>query len=189
MIIPPADSLITSARLVLSPVRKSDYADWSRLRGASRSYLEPWEPRWPSDALSRSDWQRRMKAWQRAWRDGSGFVFLIRRIDNNELVGGVSLTQVRGWPVDTGSLGYWLGETYAGNGYMREAVEAVCHWAFKQVMLARIEAGIVPGNERSRRVLESAGFAEEGFARAYLEIAGERRDHILFGLVRSPDRR
>jgi ribosomal-protein-alanine N-acetyltransferase len=49
--------------------------------------------------------------------------------------------------------------------------------------------GIVPENARSRRVLEGTGFAEEGRATAYLEIAGTRRDHILFGLVRPrPDR-
>ncbi len=189
MIIPPNDTLVTSARLVLSPVRKSDYADWSRLRGASRAFLEPWEPSWPPDALSRADWQRRVKAWHRAWREGSGYVFLIRRIEDNTLVGGVSLTQVRGWPVETAALGYWLGEAHTGSGYMREAAEAVCQWAFTKIALARIEAGIVPGNERSRRVLESAGFVQEGVARAYLEIAGTRRDHILFGLVRTPDRR
>ncbi len=189
MIIPPSETLITSARLVLSPVRKSDFSEWSRLRGASRAFLEPWEPSWPPDALSRQDWQRRLRAWQRAWREGTAYVFLIRRIDTGTLVGGVSLTQVRGWPVDTASLGYWLGEAHTGAGYMREAAAAACHWAFTNAALARIDAGIVPGNERSRRVLESTGFKEEGLARAYLEIAGTRRDHILFGLVRPSDRR
>ena len=71
---------------------------------------------------------------------------------------------------------------------MRESVIAVCDWAFAALRLWRIEAGTLAENNRSRKVLEAAGFEEEGYARAYLEIAGERRDHVLFGLVRQPKR-
>ena len=92
-------------------------------------------------------------------------------------------------PVQAGTLGYWVGQPFARQGYMREAVLAACDWAFHRLDLCRIEAGIVPGNERSRRVLEGTGFAEEGRASAYLEIAGQRRDHILFALVRADIRR
>lgn len=182
----PSDTLITTKRLVLAPARRADYTDWAALRTASRSYLEPWEPLWPHDALTRKDWNRRLSAWSDAWKAGTAYVFLIRRISDNTLLGGLSFTQVRPWPSDSASLGYWQGATYEGQGYMREAVSAACNWAFRRLDLCRIEAGIVPGNERSRRVLEGTGFAEEGRAAAYLEIAGTRRDHILFGLVR-PD--
>jgi ribosomal-protein-alanine N-acetyltransferase len=181
---PPADTLITTRRLVLAPARRADYADWAALRSASRAYLEPWEPIWPYDALTRKDWNRRLSAWTGAWKAGTAYVFLIRRIGDHTLLGGLSFTQVRPWPSESASLGYWQGAIHQGRGYMREAVSAACDWAFHRLALARIEAGVVPGNERSRRVLEGAGFAEEGRAAAYLEIAGTRRDHILFGLVR-----
>lgn len=182
----PLDTVIPAERLVMMAARKSDYAEWAELREVSREWLEPWEPLWPHDALSRRDWQRRVSAWTKAWKAGSGYVFLIRRASDNVLLGGLSLTQVRPWPARSASLGYWIGAPHAGQGYMREAVTTLCSWAFTVLHLARIEAGIVPGNDRSRRVLEAAGFSEEGLARAYLEIAGTRRDHILFGLV-SPE--
>lgn len=182
----PLDTLITSERLVLSAARRADYADWANLRRESRAYIEPWEPLWPRDALSRKDWNRRLGAWTSAWRAGTAFVLLTRRLSDNALIGGVSLTQVRPWPAESASLGYWQGGAFEGQGFMREAVSAVCGWAFSQIGLKRIEAGIVPENHRSRRVLEGTGFAEEGRAAAYLEIQGVRRDHVLFGLVR-PD--
>lgn len=185
----PLDTVITAERLSLMAARRSDYADWAALRTGSRAYLEPWEPSWPRDALSRQDWSRRIRVWTKAWKQGAGYVFLIRRHADNALLGGASLTQVRPWPANSASLGYWMGEAHAGQGYMKEAVAALCHWAFPILDLARIEAGIVPENVRSRRVLEGTGFAEEGRAAAYLEIAGERRDHILFGLVRPGIRR
>lgn len=183
------DTTIAATRLSLAPPRARDFAEWSALRGASRGFLEPWEPSWPPDALTRADWQRRLKAWSAAWRSGTAFVFLLRRHTDQALIGGASLTHVRGWPADSATLGYWLGERFTGEGYMQDAVIALSAWAFTALDLARIDAGIVPGNAASRRVLEAAGFTEEGFARAYLEIAGTRRDHILFGLVRPPDRR
>lgn len=185
----PLDTLIVSQRLVLSAAAKRDYADWYTVRAASRSYLEPWEPLWPSDALTRRDWNRRLSAWTAAWRAGTAYVFLIRREEDGALIGGLSFTNVRPWPANSASLGYWQGASHEGKGYMREAVTRACHWAFEELGLCRIEAGIVPENARSRRVLEGTGFAEEGRAAAYLEIAGTRRDHILFGLVRpSADR-
>ena len=183
------DTLIATPRLVLAPARKSDFADWAKLRRDSRAYIEPWEPLWPSDALSRRDWTRRLSAWTTAWKAGTAYIFLTRRQSDNALVGGLSFTQVKPWPADSASLGYWQGAGFEGQGYMREAVSAACQWAFNDLGLWRIEAGIVPENARSRRVLEGTGFAEEGRAAAYLEIAGTRRDHILFGLVRpGPDR-
>jgi [ribosomal protein S5]-alanine N-acetyltransferase len=180
----PQDTMISTRRLVLHAARRADYADWAALRRESRAYIEPWEPLWPDDALTRRDWNRRLSAWSAAWKAESAYVFLIRRHSDNALIGGLSFTQVRHWPADAASLGYWQGASFQGQGYMREAVGAACDWAFGNLGLWRIDAGIVPENDRSRRVLEGAGFAEEGRAASYLEIAGTRRDHILFGLVR-----
>jgi ribosomal-protein-alanine N-acetyltransferase len=186
MVVVQRDTLITSERLVLAAARRSDYEDWAALRTASRAHLEPWEPVWPGDANSRADWARRLKAWNAAWKNAQAYVFLIRRISDNALIGGASLTHVRTWPASSASLGYWLGADFEGAGYMRESVIALTAWAFDRLGLARIDAGTLAENNRSRKVLETAGFEEEGYARAYLEIAGERRNHVLFGLVKPP---
>ncbi|MCB9960723.1 MAG: GNAT family protein [Hyphomonas sp.] len=178
------DTMVTTERLVLVPPRRSDFAEWADLRSRSRDHLEPWEPSWPADANSRADWLRRLRAWNDSWRRGRAYVFFMRRINDAALVGGASLTNVRGWPAGAANLGYWLGEPFEGNGYMREGVEAICHWAFGALGLWRIEAGTLPSNARSQRVLTAAGFEQEGYARDYLEIAGRRQDHVLFALVR-----
>ena len=183
---PPSarETLVTTERLVLLPPRKADYAEWADLRNRSRAHLEPWEPVWPDDVHSKADWGRRLKAWKEGWRKGRAHVFLIRRISDDRLVGGVSFTNVRGWPANAANIGYWIAAEFEGNGYMREAVEALSRWAFVMLGLWRIEAGTLPGNLRSQNVLTSVGFEKEGYARAYLEIAGQREDHILFALVR-----
>lgn len=177
------DTLISTPRLVLTPAARVDYEDWSALRLRSREHLEKWEPRWTEDAGSKADWNRRIKAWSTGWKEGRTHVFLFRSLQTRELIGSASLTNVRMWPSNAANLGYWVGASFQGQGYMQEAVRAVCRWAFEVRGLERIEAGTLPENARSRNVLQQVGFQEEGRAAAYLEINGERRDHIIYGLV------
>lgn len=189
MFVQRSDTVVTTKRLVLSPPHKRDFSDWADARNRSAEHLAPWEPSWPVEAHSRADWSHRLKAWRQGWKDGRAFVFLIRRLEDRQMVGGLSLTNVRGWPILSAHLGYWLGGDFQGNGLMPEAVAGACDWAFHALRLERMEAGTLPENTRSRRVLEKVGFVEEGYAKAYLEIAGKRRDHILYGLVRPTEGR
>ncbi len=172
---------IETGRLVIRAPQRADYDAWREVRACSRDHLEPWEPRWPADALSREDWSRRLRAWRAGWRNDRAYVFVLLPKTGERILGGTSVTNIRRGAASTGSLGYWLGESALGQGYMREAVSGVCGWCFDALGLERLEAATLPENARSRRVLEATGFAEEGFARGYLEIAGRRRDHVLYG--------
>ena len=49
----------------LRPYRAADYAEWAEVRMASRDFLQPWEPTWPEDDLSRAGFRRRLTAYQR----------------------------------------------------------------------------------------------------------------------------
>ena len=70
---------------------------------------------------------------------------------------------------------------------MKRAVRLGLGFAFDTLGLRRVEAGCVPGNEASIRVLEANGFEREGYAREYLCIAGEWKDHILYSRRKSDD--
>lgn len=128
-----------------------------------------------------------MRAWRHGWRRDSRYSFLIFTLVSGQLLGGITVSNVRRGPAEAGSLGYWLGEAHQGQGYMSEAVEAICQWCFHCLRLQRIEAATLLTNARSQAVLERCGFEREGIARAYLEIAGERQDHVLFARNRPGD--
>ena len=69
----------------------------------------------------------------------------------------------KGPPADgTVELGYGLRSGCCGNGYMTEAVRAVCAWAFTQPGVDRVEAETDPENRASRRVLAACGFTPTG---------------------------
>jgi ribosomal-protein-alanine N-acetyltransferase len=112
---------------------------------------------------------------------------LVRRSDN-QLLGAITLDNIRRGPVQAGTLGYWIGAPFARQGYMREAILALVHHAFVVMDLSRIEAACLPENTPSRGVLEKCGFKYEGVAQSYLQINGRWRNHVLYANLRN-DRR
>lgn len=175
--------VIRGEGVLLRPPRGGDYAAWSSLRHASRNYLQPWEPAWPEDDLSKAAFRRRLSIYAREMELGNAWPFFVFIDEGKTLVGAVTLSNVRRGVAETGTMGYWIGQAYAGRGHATAALKAAVGYAFEQLKLHRLEAACLPTNLGSRRVLEKSGFRHEGLARAYLKINGEWADHLLFGLI------
>jgi ribosomal-protein-alanine N-acetyltransferase len=167
----------------LRPPRAADFTEWRELRAASRPFLQPWEPIWPSDDLTRAAYRRRLVAYTRDRDLGVAYPFFIFRAADDALTGGITLSNVRRGVAQMGSVGYWCGSPYTRQGHTLQAVRAICEFAFRTLGLHRVEAACIPENAPSRQLLAKAGFAEEGYAKAYLKINGVWRDHVLFGQV------
>jgi ribosomal-protein-alanine N-acetyltransferase len=160
----------------------SDFDAWARLRNESREHLQPWEPTWGPDELTRSAYRRRLARYAQEIREDRGYPFWVFSTAG-DLIGGCTLSNVRRGVSQTASMGYWTGVSFAGKGLMTAAVRAVLAHAFGPLNLHRVEAACLPTNDASRRVLAKAGFKEEGFAQGYLKINGKWNDHLLFGIV------
>jgi [ribosomal protein S5]-alanine N-acetyltransferase len=169
--------------LMLRPPRAEDFDAWAALRSLSRQHLQPWEPRWSDDELSRQSYRRRLRVYARDMGADSGYAFFVFRARDNVLLGGVTLSNVRRGVAQAASVGYWVGVGFTGCGYMTEAMRTIVPFAFDQLRLHRLEAACLPANNASMRVLEKTGFAREGLAAKYLKIDGLWQDHVLFGLV------
>ena len=175
---------IEAERVYLRPPRTRDWRSWASLRDASRAFLTPWEPSWPSDALTRSTFVRRLRRQANDWRQDEGYAFFLMHKSDDTLLGGVSLSNIRRGVAQMASIGYWIGECHARQGYMTEGVCAGLAFAFRDLGLHRVEAVCLPHNEASRRLLETVGFCREGYARAYLRIDGDWQDHLTFAILR-----
>jgi ribosomal-protein-alanine N-acetyltransferase len=167
----------------LRPSELRDYAEWADLREQSRAFLTPWEPVWPADDLTRTSFRYRVRRHAEEMARDEAYSFFVFRENDDALLGGLSFGYVRRGVSQSASLGYWMGEPYAGKGYMTRAVRAACAYVFDKQGLHRVEASCLPTNEPSRRLLERVGFRKEGYARSYLNINGEWRDHLLFALL------
>lgn len=169
-------------RLHLRPAERRDHVAWSSLRRAARAALQPWEPRWAGDHLSERSFRRRVAWSDREILNDRAYPFLIFEATDGgkTLVGGLTLENVRRGAAQSASLGYWLAPPFQGRGLMTEALGLVITFAASDLGLSRLEAACLPENDRSRRLLERCGFAEEALLRGYLQINGVWRDHILY---------
>lgn len=179
---PPA---IEGQGVVLRWPDADDYVEWAQLRDASRDFLVPWEPAWPPDDLTRAAYRRRIRRYADDQRNDIAYSFFIFRKENDALVGGLTIANVRRGVAQAGSLGYWMGAPYARQGYMSAAVKAVAPFAFGALSLHRLEAACIPSNSASARLLEKCGFQYEGLARQYLCINGKWCDHSLYARLRN----
>jgi len=163
--------------------RVGDFKAWAKLRGDSRDFLTPWEPSWSRDELTKGAFRRRIKRYQRECRMDLAYAFFVYRSEDDALLGGCTLSNVRRGVTQCCALGYWIGERFARHGYMFDAVRVLVPFVFSTLGLHRIEAACLPINEASQSLLGKAGFRQEGLARKYLQINGEWRDHVLFALL------
>ena len=178
------ETALWGERLYLRPPRRRDWRQWAELRALSRDFLTPWEPTWASDALSRTAYRRRLQRYAEEWERDEGYAFFLFRKDDDQLLGGITLGNVRRGVAQCGSFGYWMGVPFAGQGHMTEAVRLGLRFAFVTLGLHRVEAACLVHNEASRRVLEKSGFVREGLARGYLKIDGKWQDHLLYATLR-----
>jgi ribosomal-protein-alanine N-acetyltransferase len=81
-------------------------------------------------------------------------------------------------------MGFLFDRSYWGNGYAREAMEAVTAFAFEDLHLQRLWARFHTGNMASQRLLERLGFAREGTLRQHIIRDGARRDCEIYGRMR-----
>lgn len=179
---------VETERMTLRLPQHTDWRAWATLREISAAHLTPWEPVWAHDHLTRRAFTNRVYWAQRAEAQGNALPFLLIRRSDQQLLGAITLDNIRRGPVQAGTLGYWIGAPFARQGYMREAILAVVHYAFAQLDLSRIDAACLPENTASRGVLEKCGFKYEGVAQSYLQINGRWRNHVLYANLRG-DRR
>lgn len=179
---------VETERMTLRLPEHADWRQWSALRESSADFLSKWEPVWSNDHLTRRAFTNRVYWAQRAEAQGQALPMLLIRREDQQLLGALTLDNIRRGPSQTGTFGYWIGAPFARQGYMREAILALTHHAFTRMDLSRLEAACLPENTPSRGVLETCGFKYEGVAQSYLQINGRWRNHVLYANLRG-DRR
>lgn len=172
-------------RVLLRSLAATDFASWREVRRRNAAWLTRWEPSRPPGAPDviedRDAFTVRCNARERERQLGTGYGFGV--FVDGSFCGEVNLSSVQRGPFQRATIGYWIDEACAGQGYTPEAVVAVLRHAFDELGLRRIEIDIVPRNAASLRVVEKIGLREEGLSREFLEINGVREDHVRFAIT------
>jgi RimJ/RimL family protein N-acetyltransferase len=101
-----------------------------------------------------------------------------------ELVGGAGIDLQTDVYRRSGELGYWLAEPFWGRGITTAAARALVEYAFTQLDLVRVFAGVFATNPASARVLEKVGFQFEGRAQRAVFKHGALIDELRYAILR-----
>jgi ribosomal-protein-alanine N-acetyltransferase len=81
-------------------------------------------------------------------------------------------------------VGFLFNRAHWGNGYAREAMQAIVDFATEDLRIARLWARFHTGNAASQRLLERLGFSREGTLRGHIVRDGARRDCEIYARMR-----
>jgi len=110
----------------------------------------------------------------------------ILRKEDEQLLGWVRMARVR---AGLGSIGYWLGSEFRGQGYMSEAAAAAIAMASEYLSLKTIRADVFPSNKASIAVLEGLDFRRQGSRRVHSARFGRRLTVWRYCRDHAPDQR
>ena len=167
-----------NGEVTIRPAVRADAPALAALFAAQRKHLAPWDPRREPAFFTRGGQRARLVQVERERTAGTSFRFVI--LEDGELAGEVSVTNVVRRSFQSANVGYWVAGERNGRGVATVAVAAACTFAFGELELHRLEAGTLLHNVGSQIVLDRNGFTPFGVAPKYLRIAGAWCDHVLF---------
>lgn len=174
---------VVGTNIYLRMAQKSDYEQWRILRQSNQEFLQPFEPTWGQEALSKQQFHARVRSDKYDATNDTKYAFFIFKKSTDQLIGGINMNNVQRGVFQCCALGYWMGQTENSKGYMSEAVQIISQYCFENWGFNRIQAATLLHNQASIRVLEKNGFEREGQARRYLKINGSWQDHVLFAKI------
>lgn len=153
----------------------------------NRAFFEPYMETRPDEFYTLEYQQRSIRSGVERRQQDEAYVWGVFLQDSDELIGTVSLTEVVRGSLQSGWLGYSLDQIHNGRGFTTEAVRLALDYAFRVLKLHRVEAGVMPHNIASIRVLEKVGFEKEGLSKKNVRINGTWEDHWHFAIVNPSD--
>ena len=135
---------------------------------SNRDHLEPWEPTRASEYYTLGFHIHRTQERLKLMNERKSLHYILLNNSRDEIMGVCNYTNI-------GSTECWLGYSvsscYQGLGYIYEALMNTNNYIFKEFQISRINAGIIPRNSRSIKLIKRLSFISSGSYKK-LEING-----------------
>jgi [ribosomal protein S5]-alanine N-acetyltransferase len=175
---------IDDARVSLRALQRSDASEMAAMNARNRADIERVSPPRAVDVYTEAGQSERIDGILKQCERGTRVSWTIRVDD--ALAGDIELHGIHRGPVQEANVGYMVDAAFRGRGVATAALRLVVREAFGELRLHRLDAGAMPSNRGSQRVLEKAGFTRIGLLQRYLFVAGAWQDHVLYEIV-GPD--
>ncbi len=139
---------LVTERLYIRRFRESDSEDlYAYTSNPTVLKFEPFKPMTREETLEETKWRVKDER------------FLAVCLKNGKMIGNLYFSK---GDFDTYEVGYVFNETYWGNGYATESLQALLEHAFVEIGVRRIIAKCDPQNRSSWKLLERVGMRREG---------------------------
>ena len=160
-------------------VSVDDAEELATVVGENRDFLAPWEPLRSEAYFTVSGQRANLERDLDAYTRGTMVPLAIVGTDGR-VAGRLSINSIIRGAFQSAALGYWVSESYNGRGLATAAVADAIDIAFRRLDLHRLQAETLLHNTGSQRVLTRNGFQPFAIAPAYLCIAGQWQDQVLY---------
>ncbi|MES2965269.1 MAG: GNAT family protein [Bdellovibrionota bacterium] len=170
----------TTRRLVIRPWKLSDYSrlvETQKKAGPRRDKFDT--PPLVLKDLTREKFRKSVLEQRRTAKEDSRYVYNIF-LKSGEYVGFMDVKTIVRQPYQWADIGYYVVNTYRGNGYAREAVRGLVKIAFEDLKFHRLEAVIDTDNKASIALAKSAGLTREGIRKHFWNQDGRWVDQVIF---------
>jgi len=174
---------LTGSKVFLRFLEQEDAEPLRALRERNAGFFQRYSPTHDSSYCSLERARSLIEDSRRDREEGRDYYFGIFLNESEELIGTVNLFHVLRGPLQKCMIGYSLDRRHNGHGYATEAVSMAVRFSFDELKLHRVEAGVMPENVASMRVLEKVGFQKEGIERKGVKINGRWEDHQIFSVL------
>ena len=170
------ETISIDADLRLVPRNASDSVEMFALVDANRAALREWLG-WVDATRSVHDVRRYALYAEAQFDSRIGFDFAIR--SGGRAAGAIGLHALD-WSNRSAQIGYWLAPAERGRGTMSRACTALVTYAFRDLLLHRVEIRCAVENRLSRAIPERLGFSFEGTLAGAHVLQGTFRDIALY---------
>lgn len=181
---PPRRAALEGALTTIRPFETEHAEALLDLRFRNEDFCAPYDPSSLVVPRTLAEQLERLDVERGDWDADRGYTFGIFPLGDGTLVGRVQLSHVMRGSLQNAELGYFVDEKANARGFATDAARLAVRFAFEHARLHRVQAGAMPRNTRSIRVLEKAGLRHEGRALNYLEVNGVWEDHEIFAITR-----
>ncbi len=168
-------------RLILRPLKSSDYSGWLKACTDRRPKQSRWdEGPLPKKKCTRVDFNKIKNKHERLEKEDKYYWYGVFLRQSEELAGIIDFTVFERSAHQFANFGYVIYNQYWGYGYGQEAAAAGLVIGFKHLKLNRLEGAINLDNRKSIRLAKAIGMRKEGIKKRYWFEDGKWVDHLIY---------
>lgn len=176
----------TTDRLTLRVLTAADAEKTLRFYQENRQIFEKYEPLEGDSFFTLSHQQTLLNyEYQLILKRQMIRFWIFKKEDPSQIIGTISFHHIMPKIYASAQVGYKMDHHFWQKGYCYEALTTAMKLVAADLKIHRFEALVLPDNLPSIRLLEKAGFEQEGLLRDKVLLQNVWRDHFLYTRIMS----